>query len=534
MSARWGFGERMPKNGERDGEYRYSTAEAEAPVTWMAKYLRIPEGDAYGQPFRLPDWLADYTRALYGWRTQNGRRRYRRAFLAVARGNQKTSYEAAVGVRHLAGEDIATPFAIQAGTDRENAGHGFRYAASMVRQNPRLASRLQVIPSTKRILRKSGTGTFRVTSSDAQHAHGSHPTLLNRDDMQAMESEFYDVLSTSQRTVADPLALDCMTAGFDRRMVGHREWEVAEKVKRDPSLNPALLVGIWTLGDEWSKLDLEDPDTWKRANPNLGITVHWDALLSEVREARINPSKLNTILTLHGNLWVQQRTRWLSLEMWDASAGIVDEETFRGRHCYVAVDLASVDDVAAVAYVFPSEDGSPWQVVWDFFIPGDNVLERVRRARVPYQVWIDQGWLHATPGPSVDYDAIEHRITTRIRGWGARVSELAYDPWQAEHFAQDMRRQGVATMEVPNTCKHMNLGVKEVERLVLARALVHGGNPVARWMLDNTSILTNSAGERKPDKAKSAEKIDGIVALVMGIGRAALAQQEERRVLTAY
>lgn len=522
MTLVWTPRERMPKHGETDGEFRYDAHIAEGHVKWFGENLRIPEGDHYGEPFALPPWQADFLRGLHGWRRKDGRRRYTRAVLAVARGNAKSALVAGIGTQHIGSYKIPSVQVLGAGTDRENAGIIYRYSESMVRQNKDLSKRLGLKPSTKHIFRKPGTGAtgfYRVTSSDAKHAHGTHPSLLMRDDLQEMEREFYGVLSTSQVSVADPLTVDAMTAGFDRGMAGWEEWQHAEKVLGDPNIDPTLLVHLFTTGP---KDDIEDPAVQLKANPNLGVTVSQDFLRQQIHKAKSLSSFENTLLTLHFNRWVNQRTRWLSLQAWDATAGIVDEAKFAGREVIVSVDLATVSDIAAVSYVFPAPEPEPIDVVWDFFMPADNIQDRVTRDRVPYDVFISNGWMTATDGNVVDYDRIEKRIQQRVRGWKCKVREIVFDPWQAQHFAQDMSAQGLATVEMANTCRNMNPGVNEAERLVLSKRLRHGGNQVARWMVDNTVIYQNGSGERKPDKGKSQEKIDGVTTLCMALSRAIL------------
>lgn len=532
MGLTWTLRDGPPKHGfeERgpDDTYFYDAAIGDGSVRWLEKYIRVPEGDDYAKPWRVPPWQADITRALYGWRRRSdGLQRFTKIDETVARGNGKTMHFCALTVKALAGDGILTPIIEYAGTNADNTAKAHSYSSSMVRQSRPLLKRLRPLDSTYRILRRNHTGYSRAIAGVAKHAHGEHPTHLLEDDMQAMDREFHQVVSSSQSTIRRPIRFNAYTGGFDFSGIAYEIREHGERVLEDPELDPELLVVHYGADPDD---DFEDPAVMRKANPNLGISVHESFLRNELRSARGNPSQLNAVLTFNFNMWVRQQIRWLTDEMWDSGARAIDEAALAGRDCYIGVDLASVDDVAAVAYVFPAPEPQPWTVLWDFFIPGDNVGDRDRRTKGKhsFRTWIQQGWVTATAGNVIDYDAIEAKALARVRKLKVRVHELAFDPWQAQHFAQNIAKQNVTTVEVANTCPRMNLGVKTIEELVLSKRLVHGANPVARWMLQNTQIFINAAGEKKPDKKKSGEKIDGVTAMVLGVGRAVFPQPKRQ------
>lgn len=533
MGLTWTLRDPIPKHGweERgpDEIYRYDATEGDAAVKWLEKYIHIPEGDDYGKRWKLPEWQANIVRARYGWRrASDGLLRYTKITETCARGNAKTMLFSALTVKGLSGDGLPTPIIQYAGTDADNTAQAHRYSANMVRLSKPLIKRLRPLDSTYRIVRRNGTGYSRALASAQRHAHGGHPTHLLEDDMQAMDREFHQIVKSSQSTVRSPVLMQAMTAGNDFAGIGYEVLQHAYKVLQDPELDPELLVDIHQATENE---DLEDPEVMRKANPNLGISVHARFLLQAIREAKGIPSQLNSVLTYNYNIWVRQVVRWLTDEIWDAGSGKVDLDALAGRDCFIGVDLASVDDVAAVAYVFPAPAPQPWSVLWDFFIPSENVKARVKRNRTaPFDVWIRQGWVTPTTGNVIDYDEIEAKALARVRKLKVRVRELAFDPWQAQHFAQNIAKQNVKTIEIANTCSKMNLGVKTVEELALSKRIRHGGNPVARWMVQNAQILTNSSGEKKPDKRKSGEKIDGVTAMVLGIGRAAFTPAAPQKV----
>jgi phage terminase large subunit-like protein len=513
--------DQLPKNGARDGIYRYDAELAENPVRFLSEILKLPEGDRAGAPFIPEPWQANFLRRLYGWRTPGGHRRYRRALVAVARSNGKSALGAAIGLRGLVGERIATPQVLGAGTDRENGGIIFRLASSMVRQEPRLLERLFVNPSQKLISFHDRRGSYKVISADASHAHGHHPTLLICDDAQEMDREFYQVLATSQGSYADPLRLTFMTAGFDQEGVGFEQWSYARKVIEDPRLDPELLAMIYALPEG---ADYTNPELWHLANPNLNVTVSREHLAEQVRMAEQIPSFRNTVLAYHFNIWVSGKSAWLPMNAWDACGGNIDlTEARKTRTWYAAVDLSSTLDLSAVAYVSP---GDPWLVFWDAWAPTDAINGRTLKDKVPYELFVAEGWLTPVEGSVQDHDLILATIARR-RAEGFRIAEVAFDPWGGHAFGLKAEQEGFTTVAVPNNTRGMTEGVRQVEKLVMTKTLAHGGNHLARWCLDSTTITETDAG-RKPARAPGPGRIDLMSAFVMAAGRAALLESENQ------
>ena len=199
--------------------------------------------------------------------------------------------------------------------------------------------------------------------------------------------------------------------------------------------------------------------------------------------------------------------------------------TLRGRTCFGGLDLSTTTDVTALAWVFPPEqDDGLWHVLSRYFVPEENLRKRAERDRVPYDLWTRQGFIEATPGNVVDYGAIEQRILADAALF--QVKEIAYDPWNATHIALRLQDEGATMVEFRQGFRSMAAPTRELEKLIVSRKLAHGGNPVTRWMAANVAVAQDPAGNLKPAKDKSTERIDGIVAAIMAIGRAMVAQEE--------
>lgn len=519
MGLVWTLKERMPHHGERDGQYIYDEGIAEAAVQWYPKFVRLPEGPKAGWPFILPEWQGNHIRALEGWRRPNGNRRYTRSLLGVGRGNAKSSFVGGRGVKGLVGDGVPVPKVILAGTDRENAGIIFSYSAGMVRRDKRLLRRLRILDSTKRILRKPADGgLLRVISSDAQHAHGIHPTLLAFDDLQAQTSrDFLGVLSTSQGTVQNPLMMMCMTAGHDKETAGGEEWDHALMVLQDPSLDEELLVDLWYLeeGDDW-----ENPEIWRKANPNLGISVFEDFIRQQVKRAIERPRLRNEILQLHFNIWPRgEIVSWIPPEEWAASAGMVDISKLRMRECYAAAMATSAVDISAIAYFFPAEKEQPPIVIVDYFVPSDNISALEAKNKISYRSWIEDGWLQLTPGRVTDEKFIRASIERRQKVNHFQIQEIACNPRGGAVLMRELEEVGFDVVEVLPSYGAMSPAMKELEKLVKAKEIAHGNNKLLNFNIHGLQARANSDTDLKPDKEKSTGDISGAVALLMGMSR---------------
>lgn len=532
-SLTWTLRERKPKNGDRDGPYTYHEDVAESAVQWFPKFLKLPEGPLARHPFVLPEWQADHIRALEGWRRSNGRRRYTRSLLGVGRGNAKSSFVAGRATKALIGDGVPVPKPILAGTDRENAGIIFGYAASMVRSDKRLLKKLRVLDSTKRILRKPfDGGLLRVISSDAQHAHGIHPTFLAIDDLQAqLNRDFIGVLFTSQGTVENPLTMMCMTAEKDEESPGREEWDHAIQVLHDPALDEELLVDLHYLepDDDW-----QNSEMWIKANPNLGISVFEDFLRQQVKRAIERPSVRNEILMLHFNIWPRGTVvSWIPPEQWDAAKGAVDISKLRMRECYVGIMATSAVDIAAVSYFFPQTTTAPAVIVTDFFVPADNISQLEAKNKVSYQPWIEDGWLTVSRGRVTDEKMIRASIERRIKTNRFQVQEISCNPRGGAVIMRELEDNGHDTIEVLPSFGAMSPAMRDLEGMVKAGTLHHGGNSLLDFGMHNFQGKTNPDGDLKPDRDNSTGDFTGPVSMLMAMSRY-IAAKSQTAEMTAY
>ena len=282
--------------------------------------------------------------------------------------------------------------------------------------------------------------------------------------------------------------------------------------KTDPEFLPMLFTA--ETDDDWTS-----PDVWRKSNPSLGVTFTEDDLASMCENAKQNPSDEMFFRQFFLCQWTSSDVRWMPMDKWDDCAFPVDPESLKGRVCYGGLDLSSTTDITAFVLVFPPEnEDDKYCVLPYFWIPEDNLELRVRRDHVNYDVWKKQGYLLTTEGNVVHYGFIERFIEEL--GTKYNIREIAFDRWGAVQMVQNLDGMGFTVFQFGQGYRDMSPPTKELMKLVLEKKIAHGNNPILRWMVDNITIKQDEAGNIKPDKARSTERIDGAVAMIMALSRA--------------
>lgn len=313
-----------------------------------------------------------------------------------------------------------------------------------------------------------------------------------------------------------PLFFLITTAGTDRHSVCFEQHQKAEDILCGRKIDPTFYPVIYGASDD---ADWTSEKVWYGANPSLGHTIDIEKVRNACLSAKDNPAEENIFRQLRLNQWVKQSTRWMQMEKWDACAFPVDERELLGRECYGGLDLSSSIDITAFVLVFPPRNDTEKYIILPYFwIPEENMIQRVRRDHVPYDVWEKQGCLMTTEGNVIHYGFIENFIDAL--GKKFLIKEIAFDRWGAVQMVQNLEGLGFTVVPFGQGFKDMSPPSKRLMELTLEKNLAHGGHPVLRWMMDNIFIRTDPAGNIKPDKEKSMEKIDGAVATIMALDRA--------------
>lgn len=495
--------------------------------------LRLADGEHAGAPFELGGWQKFIVGCLFGWYGVDGYRRFRTSYTEIGKGNGKTPLAAGLGLYMMIGEGAHGAECYSAAVGRDQAGIMFRDAVRFRQASPALVN--ATVEHAANISFPALGSFFRPISSEGRGLDGKRVFFAGVDELhEHASSVVLDKMRAGTKGWPDALIFMITNSGYDRHSVCYQQHEYSLKVLEGVIQNDAHFAYVCALDDDDllpdPKTGLErwmvDERCWLKVNPNLGVSIQPRYLRELVAEAREMPSKRNIVARLNFCVWTEQATRWLPMEKWDACAEPVVPADLIGRECFGGLDLATVNDLAALAWVFPPvAAGERWKVLVRFWIPDENIAQRVKKARVPYDVWVRQGLVEATPGNVIDYDVIRARILQDCEQF--RVREIAIDRWNATQISTQLQEEGLTVSLFGQGFASMSAPSKELERLVTGEELAHGGNAVLRWNASNCAAAQDPAGNIKPDKAKSSEKIDGIVATIMALGRAIALHEDD-------
>jgi phage terminase large subunit-like protein len=476
------------------------------------------KGTWAGKPFELLPWQEQIIRDLFGVIKPNGYRQFNTAYIEIPKKQGKSELAAAVALLLLCGDGEQRAEIYGCAADRGQAKIVYDVAADMVRLSPALSKRCKINDSQKLIKYLPTNSVYQVLSAEAYSKHGFNIHGVVFDELHTQPNrQLFDVMTKGSGDARmQPLYFLITTAGTDTHSICYETHQKAKDImegrKHDSTFYPVIYGA--DPDEDWT-----DPKVWKKANPSLGITVPIEKVEAACESARQNPGEENAFRQLRLNQWVKQSVRWMPMEKWDACAFDVTDEELEGRVCYGGLDLSSTTDITAFVLVFPpTEDDDRFIVKPWFWIPEDNLVLRVNRDHVPYDIWNRQGYLETTEGNVVHYGFIEAFIEKL--GERYNIREIAFDRWGAVQMVQNLEGMGFTVVPFGQGFKDMSPPTKELMKLVLEKRIAHGGHPALRWMMDNIFIRQDPAGNIKPDKEKSTEKIDGAVATIMALDRA--------------
>ena len=499
-------------NPTRDGgSFSWDRVAAERSVNYFADCLILTSGKTAGNPFRLQPWQADYVATLFGWKRSDGTRRYRESAFFVPRKNGKTETGAGLALYGLCCDGEQQAQVYSAAKNRDQASLVFEPASRMVERAPVLSSLCKVIESKKRITFPKTASYYCAVSADAGSAHGKSPHMVLFDEVHTQpNAKLYEGLKTGMGFRRQPLFVNLSTAGTDRNSICWEVWQQARNVRDGLDCNPHFLPMVYEIaeGESW-----EDQEVWQRVNPNLNVTVTLEFLQEEYAKAKSSPRYENSFRNLYLNEWTQQAVRWLPMDAWE-ECGAAVMPVLEGEQCFAGLDLSSTTDISAFVMAFQQADGRVY-LIPRFWLPAENVRKRADRDHVPYDVWERNGWLTLTPGNAVDYDVIRRDIQDLASKYW--IQSLRIDPWNATQLATQLQGDGLPVEFFRQGYQSLSGPSKELEKFILRRELVHPHNPVLTWMAGNVAVEKDAAENIKPSKARSTERIDGIVAAVMAI-----------------
>lgn len=496
------------------------------PETWQVAYLIAPVA---GWVHRSPDsgnWVRIITIAYFDMPRKNG----------------KTTTAAGWGIYLTAADGEFGAQVVAAATTKEQAGFVFEPIRQIVNKSPGLKRHLRALKH--RITHAASGSYFQpiANAGDAQHGADIHGAIV--DELHLHQTmTLIEALETGTGSREQPLIIYITTADAGKRHTPYDEKrslieKLARLVLKRPTTYGVVFAAEKPEYHDGKLVKGDDPfveATWKKANPNYGISPTRRAMVEAAEKAKDSPAELARFLRLHLGIRTKQETRYLDVDQWDMNASVLDTSRLKGRECWGGLDLGSTSDLCALCWVFPADDGA-FDVLLRCWAPEESIEALDARTSDAASGWVKAGILTTTPGDVTDYDFIEEQIKRDRDEF--LVQEIAYDRWNAQQIVNNLINDGAPMITHGQGFASMSAPTKDLQRLVKigARAdehgapvkplIRHGGNPLFRWQVDNFAVAMDPAGNVKPDKANAGDKIDGVVALIMGLARAVAAREE--------
>lgn len=500
-----------------DKGWYFDRKAAQRAISFIER-LKHTKGQWAGLRFKLEPWQQFIIWNIFGWKMADGTRRFRYAYVEIARKNGKTALSAGIGLYMLFADGESRPEVYSAATVKDQARICFSDAVEIVKATD---LKNYLTPYRNSIVYELKGGMMKPLSSDYGTHDGLNPSCGIIDEFHAhKDSGMFDVIKSAFGARKQPLMFIITTAGFNKAGACYAYRDNVIKILRGINEDDTLFGIIYTMdaNEEW-----DNPQMWIKSNPNLGVSLFPNYLEDQVNDAKNRPEAVRNVMTKNVNLWVDAEKTWILDDAWMKCVGTTDIEDLRGCECWGGLDLSNVSDITAFVLIFHEND--KFQLLPFFWIPEEKMLEKIRKENINYDLWVKAGFVKVTSGNVLDYEFVKADILQIVEIYDLQSS--AYDRWNSSQTIIDLQNEGMECNPFGQGYGSMSAPSKEFEKLVLSEKIEHFGNPVLRWMLSSTLIKTDPAGNIKPDKEKSVQKIDGIVASIMALGEWMTAQAED-------
>ena len=490
-------------------------------ITFIERYCRTPDGEHVGKPLVLAEFQKDFIRDVY-----DNPAGTRRAILSVSRKNGKTGLIAGLLLAHLVGPEAKLNAQLVSGAmSRDQAALVFKLASDMVRLSPELSELVRIIPSGKRLIGLPLNTEYKALAADGKTAHGLSPVLAILDEIgqvRGPQSDFIDAITTSQGAHAEPLLIAISTqAASDADLFS--QWIDDAQTSQDPRIVCHLYAAP-------EGCDLMDESAWKAANPALGLFRSEDDLREQMTQAQRMPSMENSARNLLLNQRVSTFAPFISPDVWKSCNRTLSVQL--DGPVFAGLDLSARTDLTALVIV--GQVDGVWHVQSHFWTPEQGLQDRARRDRAPYDVWARQGFLHTTPGATVDYEIVAQDMAAILAD--LNVQAIAYDRWRIDLLRKELERVGCDLPLVPwgQGFKDMAPALDALEAELLNQRVAHGMHPVLTMCAANAVVVKDPTGARKLDKSRATGRIDGMQALAMAMGVAMAAGEDQGHEATEF
>ena len=515
---------KVPKEEAADAgqDFYWDENKATRPERFFAKYLRHTNGEFANQPFEPLDWQREMLREMFGWiRVSDDSRRYRTAYISTAKKSGKSTTLAGIALYLTIADGEQGNQTFSVASDTKQAGIVATEAENMVKASPELLKVCRINKTQKNIACHATSSFYRVLPGDGFRVEGINGNILF-DELHCQRNRLlYDSLRWAGSARRSPWFIATTTAGYDRNSICYEMYQYAKQVANDWTYDPSFFSFIWEVAED---ADWTNPEEWPKANPSWGVTIKPEDFAIAAKEAQNTLSKSNSFRRYRCNQWTQNSVSYLSPDSWNA-CHLPPPEPLEGRACWVGLDLATTYDTSAMVAVFPhgsDEEEKTYDVIARFWIPKENAEKRELRDRVPYLQWAkDPGTgLTLTDGDICDYDVIRRDINEFAESY--KVQSIFIDRWNANQLSVQLSNDGFDVQGFSQGIASMSAPTKLLEHCVESQKIRHNGNRLLTNHAINVSVKTDPSGNVRPVKPSknSVQRVDGIVALIMGLAGA--------------
>ncbi|SUW04316.1 terminase large subunit [Brachyspira pilosicoli] len=537
----------IEKSKNNDYPFYFDEDEAKRPITFIQSLVHT-KGEWANHNIILESWEQFIIASIFGWRRkENKLRRYKKAYVQVSRKNGKTTFASGIG-NYCFFCDSPAEAGVEIyyiATKKDQAKIAWSESERQIRKAKALNKEAITYKQTSTITKKKDTASkSKPLGQDSNTEDGLNPHLVIVDEYHAHpDNELLNVLESGMGARRQPLTFIITTAGFDKTSVCFSEYEYAKQILQG-SLNndeyfciiyePDNIKDIWIFMSEYKEKLNNNQNTQEQeelinniifqANPNINISVKDSYLKSRLFEGLDKPAQRTDILTKNLNVWTQASEVWISSDRWLKSYlhQNLNINELKGKRACIGLDLATTRDIAAYVLCFDTVDNDPYILLPRFFMPKENIRQRSKEDRVPYELWASQGLITLTNGDIIDFDIIESSILQDAKDF--EIIEIAYDPWKAIEIITHLESEGFKMQQVRQSFAVGGLseGTSLFEKTIDERKLLHGNNPVLNWMISCCEVKTDGRDNYlpvKPDRRRSYKRIDGVVASIMALHR---------------
>lgn len=500
-----------------DWEYRFDEKKASKVCRFIENLPHI-KGKWGGKPITLEPWQCFVLTTIFGWVHKNsGHRRFKTAFVLVPRKNAKSTISSGVGLYMLTADGEPGADVYSAATTRDQAKIVFSDAQAMARKTPDFRDHYGVSVNAHNINVLRTSSKFEALSADAHTLDGLNIHCAIVDELHAHKTrEVWEVIETATGARSQPLIFAISTAGSNRAGICYEQQTYVTKILQQVAQDETYFGIVYTIddGDRW-----EEETSWRKANPNYGVSVNPEDLARKAAKALQLPSAVNGFLTKHLNVFVSTDTAWMDMRAWDrCKDDSLDIEDFAKYPCWIALDLATKTDIASMAILFKKDDR--YYAFCRHYVPQETIENSTNSQ---YSGWERTGKLITTQGAVTDFSQIEDDVLSICARFD--VQEVAKDPWQSAYLGTRLADQGLTVVDVRQTVQSLSAPMKELESLVLSGKFHHDGDPVLTWMASNVVAHMDVKENIYPRKERPENKIDGMVAMMMALSRALVSEE---------